>query len=117
MRDAMKGLKKIFTHETVSNVTDITGTARREFATLNRLMQEDLPCLCNDFQIFLTREGRLIHFDVERCFPRDDADIGHERKAAKRCTPKIQELEQMLMDKLQALDLERKNNTLSFQQG
>lgn len=32
-----------------------------------RLLEQH-RCLLNDFQIFLTRDGKIIHFDLDRCF-------------------------------------------------
>ena len=109
MRDAIKGLDKMFMQGTVGNIENIAATVRREFATLKRMMQEDLPCLCTDFQMFITREGRLIHLDVDRCFPRGEEDFATEKRDATRhCIPQLQEFEELIVEKLHRLTVEKK---------
>ena len=49
------------------NLNVIAETVSSEFAKLYSLL-EDHTCLIDNFQIFLTNQGRLINLDVDRCF-------------------------------------------------
>lgn len=71
LRDGLRDIDKLFTLENTigANLTNIAHQASSDFDKLYRLLRNQ-PCLYKDFQIFLTHKGELIHFDVERCFPR-----------------------------------------------
>jgi len=57
------------------------------------------PCLLKDFQIFLQRDGRLVHFDVERCFPQSKGDA----MRIKTCVPEIQKFEAKVLEHIMGL--------------
>lgn len=106
-RNGIKGIEEMFAPRNNEswNITHVEITVKREFASLYRLVEDEqddkLPCLCADFQIFLLRSGHLVHLDVERCFEMDDDLMGL------RCVPKLQELETLVLNRLQKSRLEQ----------
>ena len=104
--NGIKGIEELFStrnnnnnnNKESINITNAITTMKHDFTFLYRLIEDKLPCLCADFQIFLTRSGHLIHFDVERCFSR------MKELNKKRCVPKVQELEKLVIEQLQNLD-------------
>mmetsp|Transcript_4813 Transcript_4813/g.7032 ORF Transcript_4813/g.7032 Transcript_4813/m.7032 type:complete len:334 (-) Transcript_4813:1153-2154(-) len=105
-KNGLKGIEEMFTPKNNEswNITDVEITVKRDFALLYRLVEDEkddkLPCLCADFQIFLLRSGHLIHLDVERCFEMSGL-------MGKRCVPKLQELETLVLNRLQRSHLEQ----------
>jgi len=97
-KNGVKRLEEMFTPKKNEswNITDVEIAVKRDFALLYRLVEneEGLPCLCHDFQIFLLRSGHLVHLDVERCF--ETANL-----MRKRCVPQLQELETLVLNRLQ----------------
>ncbi len=97
-KNGLKGLEEMFTPKKNEswNITSVEIAVKRDFALLFRLVEneEGLPCLCHDFQIFLLRSGDLVHLDVERCF--EEAYL-----MRKRCVPQLQELETLVLGRLQ----------------
>ena len=105
--NGLKGIEEMFTprsNDESWNITDVEVVVKREFASLYRLVEDEqddkLPCLCADFQIFLLRSGHLVHLDVERCFEMPDL-------MEFRCVPELQELETLVLNRLQKSRLEQ----------
>ncbi len=105
----LKRMEEMFTPRNNEswNITDVEIVVKRDFESLYRLVEDEkddkLPCLCADFQIFLLRSGHLVHLDVERCFEMPDL-MGF------RCVPKLQELETLVLNRLQKSRLEQGSN-------
>ena len=97
-KNGLKGLEEMFTPKKNEswNITDVEIAVKRDFALLYQLVEneEGLPCLCYDFQIFLLRTGHLIHLDVERCFDKPNL-------MRTRCVPQLQEMETLVLNRLQ----------------
>lgn len=107
----LKGIEKMFTPKNNEswNITDVEIAVKRDFELLYRLVEDEkddkLPCLCHDFQIFLLRSGHLIHLDVDRCFKSPDW-------MRRRCVPELQELETLVLNRLQKSRLEQKQQRM-----
>jgi hypothetical protein len=95
-------LEKLFDVENTrgKDLKSISETITAEFAKLYRLM-EDYACLYDDFQIFLTQEGRLVHLDVDRCF--DGYAERRGESIAEDCLPFIQSFEAIVLHRLHLL--------------
>ena len=99
-RNGLNGIEEMFTprHNELWNITKVETAVKHDFAALYSLVEDEnddkLPCLCADFQIFLLRSGHLVHLDVERCFEMPGL-------MGKRCVPKLQELESLVLKRLQ----------------
>lgn len=96
----LKGIEEMFTprNNELWNITEVEITVKHDFAALYSLVEDEkddkLPCLCEDFQIFLLRSGHLVHLDVDRCYEKPDL-------MRKRCVPDLQELETLVLKRLQ----------------
>eukprot|EP00986_Skeletonema_menzelii_P002301 scaffold627_cov144-Skeletonema_menzelii.AAC.10 len=109
--NGLKGMEEMFTPRNNNeswNITDVEIAVKQDFESLYHRLVEDekddkLPCLCADFQIFLLRSGHLVHLDVERCFEMPDL-------MGARCVPKLQELETLVLNRLQKSRLEQGSN-------
>ena len=97
-QNGLKGIEEVFTPKSNEswNITEVEITVKHDFAALYSLVEDEkddnLPCLCADFQIFLLRSGHLVHFDVDRCFENRPDDC---------CVPKLHELERLILERLQ----------------
>ena len=106
--NGLKGMEEMFTPRNNEswNITDVEIAVKQDFESLYRLVEDEkddkLPCLCADFQIFLLRSGHLVHLDVERCF--------EIRAPNTSCVPKLQELETLVLNRLQKSRLEQGSN-------
>lgn len=100
-------LEKLFNIENTrgKDLGAIAHTIAAEFGKLYPLM-EDHPCLYDDFQIFLTQEGRLVHLDVDRCF--DGYAEKRGQTVAKECVPFIRSFEAIVIQRLRMLSLQHR---------
>jgi len=112
--NGLKGMQEMFTPRSneLWNITDVEIAVKHEFASLYRLLEDErddkLPCLCADFQILISfRSGHLIHLDVERCFKMPDPWTTQPDLMGFRCVPKLQELETLVLNRLQKSRLEQ----------
>jgi hypothetical protein len=68
-----------------------------------RQLVQDFPCLLHDFQVFLLPNGRLAHFDMDRCFSADSGRIVTAPSAEIQiCMERIDELFLFLVTALSA---------------
>ena len=62
------GLQAWLTHVQRTRGTETTlETFDANVRNLDDFLEQE-PCLWHDFQVFITSDGRIIHFDVDRCF-------------------------------------------------
>lgn len=95
-------LPQIFNVETTKgkDLASVAKTVSLEFAKLYLLIEE-YPCLYDDFQIFLTQEGCLIHLDVDRCFDSNAEKNG--KYVSKKCIPFLKSFEMIVLQRLDLL--------------
>lgn len=98
-----------------SNTIDYSALKERvskEFEKMFTLLH-DHPCLYDDFQIFMTTSGELIHMDIDRCFPHR---LEYQyRKVEKTCLPLMKEFKDHVLSKITRFEqlYSKANNTQS----
>lgn len=85
----------------------IATTVESEIEKLYSLIKHH-PCLVDDFQIFLTNQGRLIHLDVDRCFGGNAARNG--RSLYKPCKYWIKSFGNIVIQRLRLLSQYRQQD-------
>jgi len=111
--DGVHQLVRLYTPENMKGI-DLDSLAVKvssQFSKLHQLM-EDYPCLFDDFQIFLTRSGRLVHMDVDRCFSRSAIYRG-ETKEKPLCVPLLKYFESKVLEHIAHLSNFFKDNQRS----
>ena len=65
-------MDSVYTNFIQTNVKDIDHfieTSQKDVnATKDMLMDNDYPCLLNDFQLVIDFQGHIHHIDLDRCF-------------------------------------------------
>jgi hypothetical protein len=79
------------------DVHAVEKSVSNEFTKLYALI-DDHKCLIDDFQIFLTNSGKLIHLDVDRCFEGNAEK--HGEYLANKCIPFIRSFETIVKHQL-----------------
>ena len=86
---------------TMLEAQNLIKTISSEFTKLRRLLLK-YPCLYDDFQVFLTRTGRIVHLDVDRCFDKGAAFRGQNVERL-TCEPLLKYFESKVIDRIASI--------------
>ena len=82
-----------------SNLAELAQRFESSFDRLNLLLEAE-PCLIDDFQVFLTADGRIVHLDTDRCFMAIEHNLLQQTQRRDSCRGQIQYLRDWLQSKL-----------------